>query len=1077
MYVRKTKLICTMVVCLLISVMASAQLSISVKNTEIKDVLAKIEQQSDYTFFYSENFLDMKKKISINEKNRPIESLLAAVFKGTDVQYRIENDKQIILSNKKYDKSATDIKNNDGIKETQQQGRTIRGKVLDASGFPLPGTTVIVKGTVKGTTTDQDGNYLLLNVPDGATLVFSFMGMKTAEIAVRNRDIVDVTLEEESIGLEEVVAIGYGVARKSDLTGAVVSVSHKHFSDQPVKRVSDILQGRTPGVEVTTLNGMPGGSVKVRVRGTTSINKGNDPLYIVDGIVAGGLEGLNPSDIQSIEVLKDASATAIYGSRGANGVVLVTTRKGVAGKNQIVFDVSTGIANIAKTYDVMNAYEYAVALNDIKGAGTISDADLQAYKNGTKGIDWQKLMIKTGYIQDYKLSFSGGTNLARYLISANILDQDATTITSNFKRYSLRANIDSDITSWLTLSAKLNASRMHEHNGSVDMDDLMMYSPTMEMKDEKTGIYNVDPYNSIGKNPYGKRVSNYSDSYRNNLQANGTLLFNIMDGLTFSLQGGYFMNYSPYYWFSSRLVAPGEYDDMVNGSSESRFWQNVNNLTYSKTFGKHSLTAMAVWEVSKSEGTGLRGDGSRLNNGDIVGYWNIKNAASREVSNSYWGESMASGLSRVMYNYGGRYFLTGTFRADGSSKFQGKNKWSYFPSGAVAWDIAKEEFMGEQELFGQLKLRASYGITGNQGIGAYNTLGMLTTESYSWGTTTGYTGYWAEKIPAAHLRWEKSYQYDFGLDFSMLNNRVSVSIDYFNKQSKDLLFQKPIPLYNGGGNVWVNQGQIDNRGIEFAVTAFPLDNASSVVWETSLNASYLKNTVVDLAGDEFILTAYRSDLGGNRQIMKVGYPYGSFHLYKWKGFDDKGAYLYEKADGSLTTSPTGSDQQIIGQATPKWTFGWNNMLTWKNWTVNLFLNGATGFHRLNQMKFALSSMTGPFRFLTLKEAYDKNWEKVSNKADALYPNYKNSDTKYFVNADKWLENASFLKIRNVSVSYNLPKSLTRFAGIQLTVSGQNLFTLTKYSGMDPETYTEGDGIDGSAYPQPRVITLGAKFTF
>jgi TonB-linked SusC/RagA family outer membrane protein len=661
------------------------------------------------------------------------------------------------------------------------------------------------------------------------------------------------------------------------------------------------------------------------------------------------------------------------------------------------------------------------------------------------------------------------------------------TITTNHKEYKLRSNLDAEVTQWLDFSLKLSAGRSHSKNGGMDMNGALAFSPTMELKDPVTGIYNRDPFNCADKNnPYGDKMVNYDDSYSNSAQANAIFLFKIIDGLTLSVQGAYNIYSGKGYEFSSRLRTAGAYDDMSNSSSESHSWQNINNLTYAKKFGEHSLTATAVWEMSQYEKSSLNGNGSKLSNGDIVGYWNIKNAASRDASNGYVGSSMASGLGRVMYNYGGRYFVTGAFRADGSSKFQGDNKWGYFPSGAIAWDLAQEGFMADQDLFQQLKLRASYGVTGNQGIGSYETLGMLQeTEKYGWGTPTFYTGYWSNSYKSSHLRWEKTYQGNIGLDVSMLDSKLNLTVEYFNKQSKDLLFQTTLPGYMGGGpgnkthggQVWVNQGQIDNRGVEFAINAFPLDNTSPVQWETSFNASYVKNEIVDMAGEEEIRTANYNYLGGNAQIMKLGYPFGSFHLYPMKGFDSNGAYLYENADGSLTTSPAGDGQRIMGQCSPAWTFGWNNSVSYKNWTLNLFFNAATGFHRLNTMRFMLSSSFGPYRFIRLNEAYQKGWDKVSDKSQAEYPNYKNGEVKFIFNGDKWLENASFIKLRNISLSYDIPKDLVKFANIQLSVSGQNVLTLTKYTGMDPEVYNADEGVDSGAYPLPRTFTFGARFTF
>ena len=952
-------------------------------------------------------------------------------------------------------------------------GKTIKGVINDEQGETIIGASVIIKGEDTGTTSDMDGRFTL-EAPEGAILVISYIGYHTQEVKVRKRSLLRVVLKEDNQLLDEVVVVGYGTVKKSDLTGAVSGVSNRQYKNQPVQRVENILQGRTPGVEVTATSGMPGASMKVRVRGTTSINKSSDPLYVIDGIISSsGLDGINPSDIQSMEILKDASSTAIYGSRGSNGVILITTKQGSEGKAQVTFDASVGLSTVRKQYDLLNAYEYATALNDIRGSSTISAEDLEAYKNGTKGINWTDLLTRTGITQDYRLAISGGNEKVKYLISGNVLDQEAITIMSDYKRYGIRANIDSEVKPWLTISAKLNASSLHKHNeGGANWLHVTNFSPTMELKDPETGVYNTDPYNMIGSSPYGEMIVNNSDSYSYNLNANLTLLFKIMKGLTLSVQGGYDYDNSPSYSFRSKLDSPGAINSASNTNALHNYWQNTNNLTWQKQFGDHSFTAMGVWEISRSWDSQLKGTGSNLNN-ESVGYWNLGNAAIRDASNSYTEFSLASGIVRANYDYKKRYFITAALRADGSSKFQGDNKWGYFPSAAVAWDIAQESFMSNQHVLDQLKLRASFGVTGNQDIAAYSTLGMLSGASYGWGTSTSSTGYWGYQFATPGITWEKTYQYDLGLDMSI--GGFNITVDWFKKQTKDLLFQKQVPKYNGGGTYWVNQGKLNNTGVELSLTIFPVKEA--VTWETSLNASYVKNEVADLAGDDFVLTANYSDLGGPMQIMKPGYPMGSFYVYQWKGFDDKGANLYQKADGSLTTNPTSDDLVVKGQASPKWTVGWNNTVTWKNWTLNVFFNAATGYDRLNISRFMAASMTGVSRFITLRDAYFKGWDHVANKADALYPSLTNTDNKSYANSDFWLEDASFIKLKNISLSYRIPRRVLKFASVQLSVSAQDLFTITRYKGMDPEVYTSYDGLDYGAYPIPRTITFGAKIRF
>ena len=951
---------------------------------------------------------------------------------------------------------------------------TVDGIVTDLNGETIIGATVIEKGRPEnGVVTDIDGKFLL-KVPPKSVLVISYIGYNTQETRVNRRiHTYNIVLKEDNQMLDEVVVVGYGTVKKSDLTGSVSTVGKRSFESQPVKSVSQILQGRTPGVEVTTSSGMPGAGARVRVRGTTSINKSSDPLYVIDGIIStSGLDGLNPQDIQSMEVLKDASSTAIYGSRGANGVILVTTRNGETGRPRIHFDAKIGLSQVRKDYDLLNAYEYAQALNDIRGEGTISSTDMAAYQNGSKGIDWVDLMTRTALSQDYSLGISGGSEKVKYLLSGNVLDQEAVTINSKYKRYGFRANVDADVRPWLTVSAKLSTAIIHQENGAPNWFQVINYSPTMELRNPETGIYNTDPYNIGGTNPYALLTENYSDSYSYNVNANLSLLFKLAKGLTFTVQGGYDYDHSPSYSFSSKLVAPGAINSMNNTSNLHRYWQNTNNLTYRGEFGDHTLAATAVWEISRTFDTGLQAGGSNLNN-EAVGYWNISNAATRTESNSYTESSLASGIVRASYDYKKKYFLTAAIRADGSSKFQKGHRWGWFPSAALAWDIAKESFMEHQHVLQQLKLRSSYGVTGNQAINAYSTLGMLTNTLYGWGTSTGFSGYWANQFSTPELTWEKTSQFDVGLDLSLFG--VDITFDWFKKRTEDLLFQKQIPRYNGGGTYWVNQGKLSNTGFEFSVSAFPLK--STVVWETTFNAAYVKNKIEDLAGNDFALTATYSDLGGSMQIMKPGHPLGSFYVYQWKGFDDHGANLYQKADGSLTTTPTSEDLVIKGQANPKWTFGWNNTISWKNWTLNLFFNAAAGVERLNISHYTTASMNGVSRFITLRDAYYKGWDKVSDKADAQYPSLTNTDNKNYANSDRWLEDASFIKLKNISLSYNIPRRVAKFAGIQLSVSAQDLFTLTKYKGMDPEVYNAFDGLDYGAYPIPRTFTFGVKLRF
>ena len=1050
------------------------KISISVKNEKLETVLRMVEKQTNYLFFYDSDEINKQQRITINQTNSSLKDVLDAVASKTNLSYTIKG-RHIILAKKPNVSSA----NKDGRASGSE--KKITGIVKDEADLPVVGANVIVPRTKKGVITDMNGNFSL-EVVAGDEVEISYLGYTTQKIKISAQSFLNVVLREDAKSLNEVVVVGYGSVKKSDLTGSVASVSNTTLLRGGKTNSAGALQGELSGVTITRSNNKPGGGYDIKIRGINSITASSSPLIVIDGVPGGNLDFVNPDDIEKIDVLKDASATAIYGSRGANGVVLVTTKKGVEGKVQIYADVAIGVSNILKKYDLLNAYEYATALKEYNGI-SFADDEMEAYKNGSKGIDWQNLMLQTGISQDYKLGISGGTAKNKYLISANVLNMTAMTITTKYQRAQLRINLDNELTKWLTLSTKINASRTHSHNGGIDIMNFLNYSPTMEMKDPVTGVYNMDPYNSVNGNPYGARVANYGDSYVYALNTNMDLTFKIMKGLTLSVQGAANYSHVPSYSFTSSLAKPGQISGMENASRMNLFWQNTNNVTYNTSFGDHHLTATAVFEASGAEGRNLKLTGSDLAN-EFVGYWNAKNAKTRDGENGYSAEAIVSGLGRIMYNYKGKYMLTGTFRADGSSKFQKKNKWGYFPSAAVAWDIAKENFMSKQNIVQQLKLRASFGVVGNQSIGAYTTLGMLAPTNYDgYASDAIHTGYWTGNLATPDVTWESTYQYNIGLDASVLDGRLSFTAEWFRKDTKDLLLRKPAPQYNGGGSFWVNQGEVRNSGVEFTITATPLTDKDIFGWETSLNASYLKNKIIDLAGSDFIVGEnYTSIGGGPIQIKKVGYPIGSFYLYEWANFNDQGANLYKhQSNGSLTTNPGADDLVTKGQAEPNWTFGWNNTFTWKNWTLNLFINAALGQDRLNVSRYAMGSMTGVYRFISLSDAYYKSWDKVANKADAVYASHKNSDNRNYPDSDFWLEDASFVKLKNISLTYNIPKKITKVADIQLSVSAQNLFTLTKYTGMDPEVYSESDygfnGVDMGSYPVPRTFTFGMKLNF
>ena len=594
---------------------------------------------------------------------------------------------------------------------------SVSGRITDNTGEALVGVSVVVKGTKTRAVTDTNGRYTIKASP-GQTLIFSYIGYKREEKRVAGSSL-NVELEAIDNTLNEAVVIGYGTVRKADLAGAVSVMDNKQFKDQPITQVTDALQGRVAGVQVMS-DGNPGGDIKIRIRGSSSISKSNEPLYVVDGIVReSGLEGINPEDIQSLQVLKDASSTAIYGSRGANGVVLVQTKQGKAGQTSVVFDASVGISNAYHIPEKMGTAEYAQAL---VGNGLATAEDMQQYINGSNpGIDWMDKLLRTGVIQNYKLAVSKGNEDTQFYISGNYMDFKGVITNTEFKRYAVKTNVHSKIFKWLDLTADINMSRGQGKGGGgfrQNQDNPIWnglnFSPTMEMM-QSNGKYNRDPYNVVSQaNPYGALKENQNEHMRDVVNGHLDLKFNIIDGLTFTTTNGIDYKDSKSYSFVTAKVNPQGNNSASNSDTYQMLLQTTNNLTYQHNWNGHGLTATAVWEATSYERRYMYLAGQNLTS-ESVGFWNINDAATKTVSNSYSKWALLSGVARVMYNYKDKYMLTGTFRADGSSRFQNK-KWGYFPSIAAAWTVTQEDFMKNVKAISNLKVRASYGIIGNQDI-------------------------------------------------------------------------------------------------------------------------------------------------------------------------------------------------------------------------------------------------------------------------------------------------------------------------------------------------------------------------
>ncbi len=1071
-------------------------LSLNLKDVSIKEALSDIEQNSEFFFLYNSKLIDVNKKVTLNAKNEKINRLLEEIFKGTNVKYVVFN-RQIIL---------TTDENLSGMR-TQLQQKPVSGLVTDENKEPLPGVNVTVKGTTIGTITDASGKYILNNVPENSTLVFSFIGMTSQEISTEGRDMIDVVLQGEAIGLQEIVVIGYGTVKKGDLTGSVSSVSSSDFENQPVIRMEDVLKGRASGVEILKPNGAPGSGIKIRIRGANSINGNNDPLYVIDGLVGADIASLNPNDIETISVLKDASSTAIYGSRGANGVVLITTKTGKIGDASIHFDAFYSLDNISKTYDLLNGAQYMQIVNERNAALGVdpqfTDSEIAAVR-ASGGTDWQKEVFRTGGTQNYQLSFKGGTEKTQYYLSGTVADQEGIMINSNYKRYGLRSNINSKLSDKFNLAFTMystyeQARNNYNQNGRNNpAGTALIFPPNIPVWDETTNNYTISPpYGPIAGNPVFEAKETIYDSNKFSTLSNLRLYYHVTKYITLSVSGGangYFYD-NPYL----KTAAPGTpISNTEAGHDNGNGWilQNTNSINYTRLFAeKHRIDVTAVYEqqVSTARTNGAWATGFPT---IALGYDNLSLGSTRQVNSGYQNWALQSFLGRLNYAFNDKYLLTGTFRADGSSKFYGDNKYGYFPSGAFAWRLSNESFIQSMNIFSDLKLRASYGLVGSQAINPYKTLSLLALgKFYSFnGTTSQSIGIGPGISANPNLKWETTAQTDIGLDFGVLEGRISGTIDYYHKKTTDLLMDVSIPFYNGGGSLTQNVGSLENKGFEFLLSGVIM-NRSDFRLSSNVNFSINRNKILDLGENKEIFTdgGYSgASYAAPPFILKVGEPLGQFRglvsLGLWKSNEAAEAAEYGKVPGDSkyldidgNKSYGGEDMVNIGSAQPDFIWGWNTDFGYKNFDLTININGVHGNQVWNQTRWLMISMGADIKNPTSVEILNR-WTPSHENTDV--PGFSSSNTTY-AQSSQFIEDGSFIRLSNVTLGYSFPQSILHnvLKEARIYVSAQNLFVITKYSGLDPQLTSTpiwsdvAQGIDNGTYPATRIFTFGLKVGF
>ena len=1070
------------------SVTMHGQVTLNMENQTLRDVFKEIENQSSYRFFYNEGFADLNKRINISINDKDINTTMNDLLYSSEMSYRVlENDLVVIAPRK----------------ELQQ--RVVSGIVTDTRNQPLPGTTILVRGTNVGTVTNANGEYSIVNVPEGAVLGFSFVGMQTQEVIVGDRTSINVIMEEETIGLEEVVAIGYGTVRKSDLTGSVSSVASEVLAAYPSIGAVQSLQGRASGLQITANNGEPGASYKIRIRGGTSINASSDPIFVVDGFVGASLPPAE--DIQSIEILKDVSATAIYGSRGANGVIMVTTKRGRSGKALIEFNSSYSIQNEINRLDLLNASQFMDYIQEAR-------PNINPVGGNT---DWQDVVLRTGQVQNYQLSVSGGDDMIRYYLSGIYYDQKGIIINSNFDRFSLTSNIDVQPTDRLKIGVNLFGRRetrdgVRTQEGSGGLTPGIIASAFKFEPDQP--IYDAGGRTTIGRlhdpidNPFAIATLLQDENINDRMQGNLFGEYELTDHLKFRTTFGVTSNssrrgrYSPSTLQEARNVGG---DARVDGG-KSTLLLNENYLTYDRLFGdNHNVTAMAGYSYQSSVSESWHGRSQTFIT-DAISYWNLGSGATFQGPGSnYVDWRISSYYGRLNYSLLDRYLLTFTARYDGSSNFSANEKWAFFPSAAFAWNMKNEQFMDNVDWLSFWKWRVSYGLTGNQAISPYQTLARF---SSVFSVIGGSIVNAARPTTVANdnLTWETTTQFNLGADIGFLNDRIFLTLDAYRMVTSDLLFEVPLPQYSGYTSQLRNIGEVENKGFEAMVTSRNLTGAFQ--WKMDINFSANRNKVLTLPAGADI--QYGSGPGhmvglGNTQILREGHPVGTFFGWIYDGVYQTGDTFipgggFEQVaggekfrdiagrdlEGELVYEPNGAlnndDRTMIGNPHPDFIWGWNNEFRWKNLDLNMFFQGSQGNDMLSYTLMELDLLAGINNATTNAL---RRWTPSNTDTDV--PKAVVGRTRRV--STRWIFDGSYVRLKNLSLGYNLPSSLLRemnLTKLRVYVSAQNILTITDYPGFDPEVnYNTGGatggnrnlGLDYGSYPNAKSVTFGVNVGF
>lgn len=1025
--------------------------------------------------------------------------------------------------------------------------KTVTGNVKDASGDPMIGITVSLDGKPVAVT-DLDGNFTVQNAKSSSVIKLSYVGYLDQQFTVGNKNQFNLTMKEDPKALEEVVVVGYGTMKRSDLTGAVTSVGDEAISKSVSTSIDQVLQGRAAGVQVQANTGTPGGSSTIRIRGTNSLNATSQPIFVIDGVIIDSSSGdngdsnplseINPSDIVSMDILKDASATAIYGSRASNGVIMITTKRGKAGDATVTYDGYVGWQTMPKSLDVLNLKQYAQHYNDI------ADAQIKSATNSFvrpdllgEGTDWQDELFRHALMTSHNLSVTGGSEKITYALSAGYLDQDGIVIGSSFRRQTLRGNTDAQIKKWLKggFSFSLADSKQQTLANSYSIILTALRSQPSVAVRSADGSFDGPDDQWMPDNPVAlaQITRNYNKKF--NFRVNTYLEATIFKGLTYRTELSADYNNNKYYYYMPDYKFGVKTSDSRTSqwtSTNSKYWSWRNILTYANTFGKHSINAMLGQEMShnhyETQVTSANGFPSNSATDPSAG----SNDSSSPVGYQD-NSSIFSYFGRAFYSYDDRYMATFTLRRDGSSMFADGHRWGWFPSAALAWRVSGEKFMQNVKWINNLKLRAGWGETGNQNVRQWAYMALLTTYNTPWGV-----GVLNGNNANPDLKWETTKSWNLGFDLSVLNNRIDIVFDWYYKKTNDLLMELDLPAFLGSGggsnygtaaNPWGNVGSLRNTGIEFTINSINI-NKKNFQWSSNFVFSLNRNKVLSLDTETGTLPQ-TFQVGSETATVTntvVGQPMAQFWGYKVIGrFDKPEDFYYKDAQGNVkqVALPTGcsigksgtwlgdycfadlngdgvidnNDQTFIGNPEPKFTFGFGNSLSWKGWDFSFQFTGSYGNKVLNYNRRQLEITGSTSNLLTSvlnyarvekidpngPDDYRNYW--VTNASSTTMPrlyteSYSNGNNRV---SDAFVEDGSYIRLQNVSLSYTFPKKWIEhlyLSNVKLYMNIQNLFTITKYDGYDPEVGSlYGDalknGIDYNRYPSPRIYTFGINVSF